>query len=57
MTDYIAALLSPWKKNYMKVLNSRFVLPTMLEGIPLPSNMAAKTTFCLYLVKHLIVML
>ena len=27
----------------------------MLEGILLPSNMAAKTTFCLYLVKRLIV--
>ena len=27
----------------------------MLEGILLPSNMAAKTTFCLYLVKCLIV--
>ena len=26
----------------------------MLEGILLPSNMAAKTTFCLYLVKRLI---
>ena len=29
----------------------------MLEGILLPSNMAAKTTFCLYLVKRLIVTL
>ena len=28
-----------------------FVLAAMLEGILLPSNMAAKTTFCLYLVK------
>ena len=27
----------------------------MLEGILLPSNMAAKTTFCLHLVKLLIV--
>ena len=27
----------------------------MLEGMPLPSNMAAKTTFCLYLVKCLVV--
>ena len=34
-----------------------FVLAAMLEGIFLPSNMAAKTTFCLYLVKHLIVTL
>ena len=34
-----------------------FVLATMLEGILLPSNMAAKTTFCLYLVKRLIVTL
>ena len=32
-------------------------LAAMLEGILLPSNMVAKTTFCLYLVKHLIVML
>ena len=32
-----------------------FVLAAMLEGILLPSNMAAKTTFCLYLVKRLIV--
>ena len=31
------------------------VLAAMLEGILLPSNMAAKTTFCLYLVKCLIV--
>ena len=29
----------------------------MLEGVLLPSNMAAKTTFCLYLVKRLIVTL
>ena len=29
----------------------------MLEGILLPSNMAAKTTFCLDLVKRLIVTL
>ena len=34
-----------------------FVLAAMLEGILLPSNMAAKTTFCLYLVKRLIVTL
>ena len=34
-----------------------FVLATMLEGILLPSNMAAKTSFCLYLVKRLIVTL
>ena len=27
-----------------------FVLAAMLEGILLPTNMAAKTTFCLYLV-------
>ena len=33
-----------------------FVLAAMLEGI-LPSNMAAKTTFCLDLVKRLIVTL
>ena len=32
-----------------------FVLAPMLEGIFLPSNMAAKTTFCLYFVKCLIV--
>ena len=32
-----------------------FVLAAMLEGILLPSNMVAKTTFCLYLVKRLIV--
>ena len=34
-----------------------FVLAAMLEGIFLPSNIAAKTTFCLYLVKRLIVTL
>ena len=34
-----------------------FVLAAMLEGILLPSNMAAKTTFCLHLVKRLIVTL
>ena len=34
-----------------------FVLAAMLEGILLPSNMAAKTTFCLDLVKLLIVKL
>ena len=34
-----------------------FVLAAMLEGILLPSNMAAKTTFSLYLVKRVIVML
>ena len=34
-----------------------FVLATMLEGIPLPSNMADKTTLYLYLVKRLIVTL
>ena len=34
-----------------------FVLTSMLEGIILPSNMAAKTTFCLCLVKRLIVTL
>ena len=30
-----------------------FVLAAMLEDILLPSNVAAKTTFCLYLVKRL----
>ena len=34
-----------------------FALAAMLEGILLPSNMAAKTTFCLDLVKRLIVTL
>ena len=34
-----------------------FVLAAMWEGILLPSNMAAKTTFCFYLVKRLIVTL
>ena len=34
-----------------------FVLATLLEGILSPSKMAAKTTFCLYLVKCLIVAL
>ena len=34
-----------------------FVLAAMLEGILLPSNMAAKTTFSLYLVKCFIVSL
>ena len=33
------------------------VLTAMLEGMLLPSNMAAKTTCCLYLVKRLIVTL
>ena len=33
------------------------VLAAMLKGILLPSNMAAKTTSCLYLVKRLIVTL
>ena len=33
------------------------MLATMLEGILLPSNVVAKTTYCLYLVKRLIVML
>ena len=32
-------------------------MAAMLEGILLPSNMAAKTAFCLYLVKLLIVKL
>ena len=32
-------------------------LTAMLEGMLLPSNMAAKTTCCLYLVKRLIVTL
>ena len=35
----------------------RFVLAAMLEGILLPSNLSAKTTFSLYLVKRLIVTL
>ena len=34
-----------------------FVSAAMLEGILLPSNMAAKTNFCLYLFKRLIVTL
>ena len=34
-----------------------FALAAMLEGILVPSNMVAKTTFCLYLVKCLIVTL
>ena len=34
-----------------------FVLAATLEGILLPSNMAAKTNFCLWLVKYLLVML
>ena len=34
-----------------------FVLAAMLEGILLRSNMAAKTSFCLYLVNRLIVAL
>ena len=34
-----------------------FVLTAMLESTLLPSNMAAQTTFCLYLVKRLIVTL
>ena len=32
-------------------------LAAMLEGTLLPSNRAAKTTFCLYIVKRLIVKL
>jgi len=35
----------------------KVVLAAMLEGILLSSKMAAKTTFCLYLVKRLIVTL
>ena len=35
----------------------RLVLAATLEGILLPFNLAAKTTFCLYLVKGLIVTL
>ena len=34
-----------------------FVLAAMLEGILLPLNMAAQTTFCLYLVKRVTVTL
>ena len=37
--------------------SSIFVLAAVLEGILLPSDMMAKTTFCLYLVKRLIVTL
>ena len=45
-----------WRENtFNKVVS--FVFAAMLEGILLPSNVVAKTTFCLYLVKHLIVML
>ena len=33
------------------------LLAAMLEGILLPSNMATKPTFCLYLVKRLVVTL
>ena len=36
---------------------SCIVIAVMLEGLLLPSNMAAKTAFCLYLVKRLIVAL
>ena len=36
---------------------SCIVIAVMLEGILLPSNMEAKTAFCLYLVKRLIVAL
>ena len=32
-------------------------MAAMLEGILLPSNMVAKTTSCLYLVKYLLVTL
>ena len=35
----------------------KVVLAAMLEGKSMPSNMVAKTTYCLYLVKRLIVML
>ena len=41
-----------WFMSFFKV-----VLATMLEGKSTPSNMVAKTTFCLYLVKRLIVTL
>ena len=37
--------------------SSLFPLAAMLEGILLPSDMTAKTTFCLYFVKRLIVTL
>ena len=36
--------------------SSMICMAAMLEGILLPSNMAAETTFCLYHVKRLIVM-
>ena len=45
----------PPPKQEKSALGTR--LASMLEGILLPSNMAAKTTFCLCLVKRLIVTL
>ena len=55
-----------WEKTHLREISYgtlifnkavSFVLAAMLEGILLPSNMAAKTTFCLDLVKRLIVTL
>ena len=56
-----------WEETHMReIFNGTLIfqqssmickLAAMLEGILLPSNMVAKTTFCLYLVKRLIVTL
>ena len=51
--NYLTSFVAIWFFN--EVL--WFVLAAMLEDILLPSNMAVKTTFCLYLVKLLIVTL
>ena len=44
-----------WTRLSRSLEQAIFVLAAMLEDILLPSNVAAKTTFCLYLVKRLIV--
>ena len=65
LTEHIKIIQHPkiWEETHLReiiystlIFNKVvwFVLATMLEGILLPSNRRAKTTFCLYLVKRLI---
>ena len=46
-----------WQFDFLNNKVVWFVLAAMREGILLPSNMAAKSTFCLYRVKSLVVTL
>ena len=68
LTEHITTILHP--KFERKSIQGRYfitlwflnkvvwlVLAAKLEGILLPSNMAVKTTFCIYLVKRLLVTL